>query len=136
MKTARKTVESPLPPAKATVLVVDDELLLRMLAVEFIEDAGYRALEAESADGAIAMLEGRPDIRIVMTDVNMPGSMDGLRFAATVRSRWPAVDVIIVSGYAAHTELKLPERAAFFHKPYDIGAIVACLNQMAGDEAG
>lgn len=117
---------------KATVLVVDDELLLRMLAVDFIEEAGFEALEAETADMAIAMLEAHPEIKIVMTDVNMPGSMDGLRFAATVRRRWPPVEIIVVSGYTNHTDLKLPERAVFFHKPYEIGRIVACLDRMAG----
>lgn len=63
------------------VLVVEDDYLLRIVAVSFLEDAGFATLEARSADEAIALLEARRDIRMVFTDIDMPGSMDGLRLA-------------------------------------------------------
>ena len=71
------------------VLIVEDEFLVRLTAVFLLEEAGFGALEAGSADEAIALLEARKDIRVVFTDINMPGSMDGLRLAHAIRHRWP-----------------------------------------------
>ena len=75
---------------RPVVLIVEDELLIRMHAVDMIESAGFDVVEAENADEAIAILERRADITVVFTDVNMPGSMDGLKLAAAVRGRWPS----------------------------------------------
>ena len=71
------------------ILTVEDEEPLRAYLGEILEDAGYSVIAAASADEAIAVLESRNDIRTVITDINMPGSMDGLRLAAAVRGRWP-----------------------------------------------
>ena len=101
-----------------------------MLAIEFTEDAGFKALEADTADAAFALIDIHRVIKIVMTDVNMPGSMDGLRFAASVRGPWPSTEIIVVSGYANYRTLTAGA-AVFFHKPYNIDAIVACLDRMA-----
>lgn len=73
------------------MLVVEDEPLLRMNAVDMIETAGFQVLEAGSADDAIAILEKRDDIRVVFTDIQIPGSMDGLKLARAVRGRWPPI---------------------------------------------
>jgi CheY-like chemotaxis protein len=72
------------PVLKAVVLVVEDELLLRLNAAQMMEDAGYEVIEASNADEAIQILESRTDIRIVFTDINMPGSMDGIKLANAV----------------------------------------------------
>ena len=79
------------------VLVVDDETLIRMHAVSAIEDAGYTVYEAVDADHAIAIIEKHPDIRVMFTDVNMPGSMDGIMLAHYVRNRWPPIVIIVTS---------------------------------------
>ncbi|WP_113177719.1 response regulator [Rhizobium sp.] len=112
------------------VLVVDDEPLVRMLAVEVAEEAGFEVLEASNADEAVILLETVPGIRILMTDVDMPGSMDGLKLAAAVRDRWPPVEIIVVSGMQRPRIHELPERAIFFDKPYDIGKMVMQLQKM------
>lgn len=116
---------------KPVVLVVEDEPLLRLLAVDFIEDAGFEVIEADTADAAVTILETRTDIRIVFTDIDMPGSMDGMSLAAAVRDRWPPIEIVIVSGHKRPVSTALPKRAVFFPKPYDINAVTAALQRMA-----
>ncbi|MBP2448650.1 response regulator [Rhizobium leguminosarum] len=106
--------------SKGLVLVVEDEPLVRMFAVDFVEDAGFDVLEAADANQAVAILEARTDIRIVFTDVDMPGSMDGMKLARAVRDRWPPIEIIIVSGHKRPVDDDLPARAVFFPKPYDV----------------
>lgn len=113
------------------VLVVDDEPLLRMSAVDLVEDAGFAAVEAANADEAVRLLEDRTDIRIVLTDIDMPGSINGLKLAAAVRDRWPPIDIIIVSGHVRPEDDELPSRAVFFSKPYDDGLMSAKLREFA-----
>ena len=120
-------------PAKITVLVVDDEPLLLLLAVEAVERAGSEAVTARNADEAIDILENRNDIRIVFTDVNMPGSLDGMRLAAVVRDRWPPVEIIVTSAHLEVDESDLPERSVFFSKPYDPSKVIAQIQVMAQD---
>ena len=81
-----------------TVLVVEDEFLVREVIQTELEDAGYEVVVAENADVAIGALEARSDIHLVFTDIDMPGSMDGLKLAAYVRDRWPPVHIIITTG--------------------------------------
>lgn len=100
------------------VLVVDDEAILRMTAADMVEDAGFRALEAADADDAVRLLEARDDIRALLTDVDMPGTMNGIRLAAHVRDRWPLIKIIMVSGKVRLRPEDVPERAVFFSKPY------------------
>ncbi|TCQ99331.1 response regulator [Neorhizobium sp. JUb45] len=118
------------PTDKAVVLVVEDEPLIRFLAVEFIQEAGFDVVEAANADEAIGILEARTDIRIVFTDIDMPGGMDGMKLAAAVRDRWPPIEIIIVSGLKRHRDDELPPRAVFFSKPYDLEAVTATLRYM------
>ena len=103
---------------RPVVLIVEDEFLLRMNAVEMIEEAGFEVFEAGNADEAIAILESRLDIRVVFTDIQMPGAMDGLKLAAAVRSRWPPIKIIATSGYCAIREGDLPKGGVFLSKPY------------------
>ena len=114
------------------ILVVEDEAIVRMMAVSVAENAGFEALWAATADEAIKILESRPDIRLVFTDVNMPGSMDGLRLAHAVRNRWPPVELIVTSGHSHIRRDELPERGRFFAKPYDIHALSQAFQEMAG----
>ena len=80
------------------VLIVEDEMMLRMRAVDIVEDAGFRSVEAVNADEAMSILESRSDISLLFTDIQMPGSMDGLKLAHTVHNRWPDIKIILVSG--------------------------------------
>jgi CheY-like chemotaxis protein len=113
------------------VLVVEDEPLVRLGAVKIIEDAGFEVIEAASADEAIGILEGRSDIRVVFTDIQMPGSMDGLKLAHAVRNRWPPIKIIVTSGREIITQHDLPEGGRFFGKPYDPIQITNTLREWA-----
>jgi CheY-like chemotaxis protein len=119
------------PKSKGVILVVEDEPLLRLLAVDFMEEDGFEVVDVGSADEAVSILETRSDIRIVFTDIDMPGSMDGMKLAAAVRDRWPPVEIVVVSGHKRQNDIVLPERAVFFPKPYNIEAVTATLNRMA-----
>ena len=98
---------------RPVVLVVEDEFLVRMYAAEMIKDAGYDVVEAINADHAIAILETRSDIRVVFTDVQLPGSMDGLKLAQAVRNRWPPVHIVITSGNSCPRNDEMPEHSIF-----------------------
>src|SRR6188472_2143372 len=86
------------PAPTTNILVVEDEMVLRMRAVDIVEDAGFTAIEAVNADQALSILEGRSDIALLFSDIQMPGSMDGLKLAFAVHARWPAIKIILVSG--------------------------------------
>lgn len=104
---------------KTVVLVVEDEPIIRMNAVAVIEDAGYYVIEAADADEAIRLLETRPDIRVVFTDIEMPGgSMDGLKLIHAVRRRWPPVILILASGRVSPLVGDMPPETVFLRKPY------------------
>jgi CheY-like chemotaxis protein len=118
-------------PNRQAVLVVEDEPLLRMMAMDVVEDAGFEPVEARDADEAIKILEARTDITIVFTDVDMPGSMNGLKLAAAIRDRWPPIEIIITSGHFRLNDSSIPARTVFFPKPYDHAEIVATLRWMA-----
>jgi CheY-like chemotaxis protein len=115
---------------KAVVLVVEDSTIIRMGAVDLVVSAGYEALEASDADEAIRILESRADIDLVFTDVQMPGTMDGVKLSHYIRDRWPPVRLIVASGKAILEESLLPQGCRFFAKPYSEHAIadaMACL---------
>jgi CheY-like chemotaxis protein len=123
------TQAKPLSPH--VVLVVEDEPILRMMAMDLVEEAGFEALEAADADEAIAKLETRPDIRILFTDIQMPGSMDGLKLARAVRDRWPPIRIILTSGNRREADLDLGPGQVFFAKPYDIRKVAQMLHRLA-----
>src|SRR3984957_5064237 len=101
-----------------------------MDAASFIEDDGFLVYEAENADEAIRVLELHTEIRIVFTDVNMPGSMDGLKLAHYVRGRWPPVRIIVASGLVDLREEDLPAGAIFVKKPYHPRHVTSELRKM------
>jgi two-component system, response regulator PdtaR len=116
---------------RPVVLAVEDEPLILMLAIDMIRDAGFEALSASNADHAVRILESRSDIRIVFTDINMPGSMDGIRLAQAVRGRWPPIKIIVTSGFGGGDLKLLPEGSQFIPKPYDAGQISDALRNLA-----
>lgn len=113
------------------VLIVEDEPLVRLCAVETVEGAGFEVIEAANADEAIRILESRRDIRVVFTDIHMPGSMDGLKLAHAVRNRWPPIKIIVTSGRETAAEQDLPAGGRFFAKPYDPSEIKDALRAWA-----
>ena len=116
----------------AVVLVVEDEMLLRMHAVDMVEDAGYTSVEAADADQAIAILKSRSDIALLFTDIQMPGQMDGLGLAHAVHDRWPPIKIILVSGQLKLTETDIPTNSHFFGKPFEAAAMIAKMRNMIG----
>ena len=124
-------MSQPAAETRPVVLIVEDEPLLRMMAADLVEEAGFTAVEAYNADEAITILEARRDIAIVFTDIDMPGSMDGARLAAAVRDRWPPIHIIATSGHVMARNLRLPAGTVFFSKPYRAQDIIAHLRNMA-----
>lgn len=116
---------------RLVVLVVEDELLVRMDAMEIIELEGFAALEAKHAEDAILILEQRDDVHLIFTDINMPGSMDGLKLTHFVRNRWPPVKIVATSGHERLSDEDLPAGGKFLPKPYTAGQLGKVLREMA-----
>ncbi len=100
------------------ILTVEDELLISEYLRRILESGGHRVIATFDADEAIDVPERRRDIELVITDINMPGSMDGLRLAAAIRDRWPPIHLIIVTGVAPPSSSDLPSGSLFIPKPY------------------
>jgi CheY-like chemotaxis protein len=120
----------PRPLLQSTVLVVEDDEVLRMCAAEVVADAGFTPVEAANADEAVAILESRSGIALVFTDIQMPGSMDGLGLARTVHDRWPAIKIILVSGRVELSERERPVNSRFFQKPFAMKQMIEGLQDM------
>jgi len=116
--------------APTVVLVVEDEMLLRMRAVDMVEDAGFTSVEAVDADEAVAILESRSDIALLFTDIQMPGSMDGLKLAHAVHERWPPIKIILVSGQLRLANIDIPADSRFFGKPLEAKEMIAEMQEM------
>jgi CheY-like chemotaxis protein len=119
------------PETRLTVLVVEDETLVRMFASDFLDEAGFKVCEATDADEALTILQARPDIQAVITDVEMPGSMNGFDLARIVQARWPGVRVIATSGRAHPPVEEWPEEVPFVTKPYLPNTIVGLVRRLA-----
>ena len=115
------------------VLVVEDEMVLRLRAVDIVEDAGFTAVEAVNADEALAILESRSDISLLFSDIQMPGSMDGLKLAHAVHERWPAIKIILVSGQVKLSDADKPADSRFFGKPLEMKQMITELQEMVGN---
>ncbi|MGF7163278.1 DNA-binding NtrC family response regulator [Rhodoligotrophos appendicifer] len=118
---------------KICVLIVEDEILIRMDLADFLTEEGFEVLEAANADEAIAILEAKDEIQVMFTDVDMPGSMDGLKLSLAVRDRWPPIRIVVTSGHRAVALSDLPENSLFYAKPYDHAAIAASLRGILSD---
>lgn len=115
----------------AIVLIVDDEPLVRMNAVDIVEESGHETIEAANADEAIRILESRTDVDFVFSDVSMPGSMDGLRLLQVVHARWPTIHLILASGKDLPAGATVPDDGVFLPKPYDYGDVTGALARAA-----
>ena len=116
----------------AVVLVVEDEMLLRMRTVDMVEDAGFTSVEAVDADEAVAILESRSDIALLFTDIQMPGSMDGLKLAHAVHERWPPIKIMLASGQLRLPNLDIPADSRFFGKPLEAKVMIAYMQSIIG----
>ena len=112
------------------VLVVEDEALILLDIVYQLEAEGFKTYQASNADAAIDLLNAHSDIRLIFTDIDMPGSMDGLKLAAAVRDRWPPVKIILTSGRHNLDITGVPEGSIFFCKPYHHATIARSMHQM------
>ena len=121
--------------APINVLVVEDEMVLRMRAVDIVEDAGFTAVEAVNADEALSILETRSDINLLFSDIQMPGSMDGLKLAHAVHERWPSIKIILVSGQVEVSDSDKPADSLFVGKPLDVKKMIVELQAMVGKGA-
>ena len=118
---------------RPVVLVVEDEFLIRMHAAEMIQEGGFEVVEASNADEAVAILEARLDIAVVFTDIQMPGSMDGLKLARAVRDRWPPIHIVATSGLVDVRTGDLPAGGRFLAKPYSPVQIIRALRELTND---
>lgn len=109
---------------RTTILVVEDETLVRMHGMDILEDAGFEVLEASNADEALAILAQHDDVRLVFSDVDMPGSMDGLELVKLVHQRWPDVRLIVTSGHHRLQDASLPDDGRFLRKPWSEEVLV------------
>ena len=116
--------------AGSAALVVEDEVLIRLDMVDCLEEAGFEVEAAATAGQAIRILERRKDIRLIFTDVDVPGSMDGLKLAAYVRDRWPPIKIIVTSGHVSVRPEQIPAGGRFFSKPYDRPQIAKAVRDM------
>ena len=107
-------------------------MLLRMRAVDMVEDAGFTSVEAVDTDQAIAILESRSDIALLFTDIQMPGRMDGLKLAHAVRERWPPIKIILVSGQLKLAKTDIPADSQFFEKPLEAMEMIAEMRNLIG----
>lgn len=114
----------------STILFVEDEALIRMVGVDMLEDEGFQVIEAGTADEAIAILESAPEVRLVFSDVRMPGSMDGLALAEVVHARWPHVRLILTSGHCRLKDGDLPDDGRFVLKPYRREAVLGEIDDL------
>jgi CheY-like chemotaxis protein len=118
--------------SRPVVLIVEDEVLLRWTAVAIIEDAGFDVVEAGTGIEAISVLEKRSDIRTVFTDVEMPGSFNGIQLAYLIRTRWPSIGIMATSGQLRLREDDLPAGARILHKPYAAANLTDTLRELMG----
>lgn len=116
---------------KRAVLVVEDEAISRHAAVEMLEEAGLEVLEAGNGTEAVRILETREDIRAVLTDIEMPDGLDGVRLAACIARRWPRIGIVVVSGKVRPAPGDVPARGHFFRKPYDEAAVTDLVRRLA-----
>jgi two-component system, response regulator PdtaR len=113
-----------------TILVVEDDALLRMVAADTLEENGFTVVEAANADAALKLLETRDDVRLLFTDIQMPGSCDDMDLARQVHARWPNILLVITSGQIKPTEAEIPDHGHFIGKPYRAKELLGEVNDM------
>jgi DNA-binding NtrC family response regulator len=118
--------------SRRAILIVEDEAFIRYDLTDFFEDAGFQVFEADSADGAIALMRANPTIGIVLTDIQMPGSMDGIKLAHYLRERFPPALLFLASGAIKPTSAELPPGAIFVPKPFDPRFVLEVIERGCG----
>jgi CheY-like chemotaxis protein len=119
---------------QSSVLVVEDESLVRMSAADELRIAGFSVFEAETGDEALAQLARHPEIDVLFTDIQLPGSMDGLALTRTLTATRADLILIVTSGRRRPADTDLPVRAEFVPKPYQIDAVARMIARLAGAE--
>ena len=122
--TATQTAPEPL------ILVVEDQEILRLYAADLLEEHGFRVVEAQNAAAALKVLETRNDVRMLFTDIQMPGALDGMDLAREVHQRWPRVLLVITSGQKKPTEAEIPDHGRFVAKPYRAAELLGQVDDM------
>ena len=100
------------------VLVVDDEVFVRMLVADVLDEAGFAVIEAPNAQAALNQLEQNNDVRVLFTDINMPPGMTGLELAEQVHRRWPEIGLVVASGYERPAPDQIADSGIFVPKPF------------------
>jgi CheY-like chemotaxis protein len=116
--------------SKAAILVVEDEALIRLWAADLLEENGFSVLEAKDAEAALKVLQSRPDVKLLFTDVQMPGSLNGIELAREVHARWPHVLLVITSGRERPMRAEIPDDGRFVAKPYSAEELLGHVNDM------
>jgi DNA-binding NtrC family response regulator len=119
------------PEPSPTVLVVEDEALILFSIADELRDAGFDVLEASNADAAVVLMESHPEVSILFTDIDMPGSMDGLKLSSAVRTRWPEVQIIVTSGHIKISAENLPVAGHFVAKPYSSTHLISTMRAIS-----
>ena len=114
------------------VLIVEDEPLVRLTGADLLAEAGFEVLEAGNADEALRILEATPEVRVVFSDVEMPGSLDGLGLARNICRRWPSIGIVLTSGHRIREET-IPREGRFLAKPYDGQALVRHIEEIVNE---
>lgn len=115
---------------KTTVLVVEDETLVRLYGMDILEDAGFRVLDAGNADEAISVLQSHDEVALLFSDIDMPGSMNGLELAQIVHDRWPNIRLLLTSGHRQPTQDQIPDAGRFMRKPWGGQALMAKIREI------
>jgi CheY-like chemotaxis protein len=114
----------------STILVVEDEMLVRMHGTDILEEAGFSVIEAANADEALAILTGQDAVHLLFSDVDMPGSMDGLALARQVHQRWPNIRLLLTSGHHRLNEDQLPDNGKFLGKPWTHDVLLSRIREL------
>jgi CheY-like chemotaxis protein len=118
------------PSRHPLVLIVDDEPLVRLVAADALADAGFEVLEADSADHALELMRSRDDVAVLFTDINMPGTLDGLALAEMVHQNWPSVRIVVTSGRVLTAPV--PDDGKFLCKPYTLPQMTGLIAKVSG----
>jgi two-component system, response regulator PdtaR len=118
---------------KRAVLIVEDDALVRVIGSDALEDAGYEVLEAASADEALSLLDANDNVRLLFTDIRMPGKLDGLQLADLVHERWPTIKILITSGDTWPSQDRIPDDGQFIAKPYKVSALCDQVDRIIGE---
>ncbi|HEY4849081.1 MAG TPA: response regulator [Methylocella sp.] len=122
-------MEAKAAKSRCVVLIVEDEPFVRLTGADLLAEAGFEVLEAGNGDEALRILEATPEVRVVFSDVEMPGSLDGLGLARRICQRWPSIGIVLTSGHRVRAEM-MPCEGRFLPKPYDGQALVRQIEEI------